>query len=190
MTGTSDEENNAALISEPLPRTGFEVKLDRGYAEGTYCAYVEFDALASRAGFAAARKKAGEYCALLKQQLGRAPAYTVRKIEDGSRTGDPRRQRDLEMTFLSFDIETADGQYHDDDMRKDFRMAFLRAGQAWDQAEARAQANRRGNRQDKLRHQLAGLLDGDAYAHLDAATKERLLHDIPALAFPPRGVGL
>jgi uncharacterized protein YdaU (DUF1376 family) len=190
MTGVSDGENSAALADERLPRTGLEVKLDKGFAEGSYCVCVEFDALATRVGFAGARKKAGEYCALLREQLRRLPAYTLKKIEDTSRTGDPRRRRDLEATFLSFAIETDDGWYHDRAMQKDFRVAFLRAGQAWDQAEARAQAKRRDSRQEKLRRQLDGSLAGEAYAHLDAATKERLLHEIPALAFPPRSMEL
>jgi hypothetical protein len=190
MTGISDGENGAALAEERLGRTGLEVKLDKGFAEGTYCIYLEFDELATRTGFAAARKKAGEYCALLREQLGRFPAYTLRKTEDGSRSGDPRRQRDLESTFLSFAIDTDDGRYHDAAMRHDFQLAFLRAGQAWDQAEARKQAKRRDSRQEKFRQQLAGLLDGEAYAQLDAATKERLLHEIPVLAFPPRGMEL
>ena len=190
MTGIGDGESGAALAEERLGRTGLEVKLDKGFAEGTYCVYVEFEHLAARAGFAAAHKKAGDYCALLREQIGQFPAYTLRKIEDGSRTGDPRRRHDLEATFLSFAIDTDDGRYHDAGMRKDFRLAFLRAGQAWDQAKARVQTKRRHSWQQQFRQQLAGLLNGDAYTHLDAATKERLLADISALAFPPRGLEL
>jgi hypothetical protein len=188
MTGIDDEESDATLAHEQLGRTGLEFTLDKGFAQGNYCVYVEFDQLAARAGFAAARKKAGDYCTLLREQLGQFPAYTLRTIEDGSRTGDPRRRRDLEATFLSFAIDTDDGRYHDAGMRKDFRLAFLRAGQAWDQVEARAQTKHRHSRQQHFRQQLAGLLDGEAYAHLDAATKERLLADISALAFLPRGL--
>jgi len=40
----------------------------------------------------------------------------------------------------------------------------------------------------KLRRRLAELLEGEAYAHLDGATKERLLSEVPALAFRPRGM--
>jgi hypothetical protein len=188
MTGIGDGESSAAIVEEHLGRTGLEVKLDKGFAQGTYAAYVEYDDLAARVGFAAARKKAGEYCALLKEQLGRTPAYTLRKTEDGSRTGDPRRKRDLEATFLSFAVETGDGRFHDEAVRKDFRLALLRANQAWDQAQAKAQDQRRSSRQDRFRVQLAELLGGEAYAHLDGATKERLLSEVPALAFRPRGV--
>ena len=190
MTGTDDQESNAMLAEHRLSRTGLEVKLDRGFAEGTYGVCIEFDDLAARVGFTAARKKAGQYCALLREQLGRFPAYTLTKTEDGSRSRDPQRKRDLESTFLSFAIDSDDGRYHDDAMRRDFRLALLRAGQAWDQAEARTQAKRRDSRQEKFRQQLAGLLDGEAYAQLDPVAKERLLHDIPALAFPPRGIQL
>src|SRR6266851_2634792 len=91
MTGIGDGESGAALAEERLGRTGLEVKLDKGFAEGTYCVCLEFDELAARTSFAAARKKAGEYCALLREQLGRFPAYTLRKTEDGSRSEDSRR---------------------------------------------------------------------------------------------------
>lgn len=100
-----------------------------------------------------------------------------------------RRKRDLEATFLSFPVETADGRFHDRAMQEHFRVAFLRAGQAWDQTQARVQTHRCQTRQKSFRQQLARLLDGDTYAAIDQVTKERLLDEIPALAFPPRGIG-
>jgi hypothetical protein len=115
--------------------------------------------------------------------------YVLGETEDASRTSDPRRRRDLELTFLSFPVLTSDGRFHDAAMREQFRVAFLRAGQAWEQEEARGQTQRRNTRQERLRRQLAALLDGDAYAAVDAATKERLLAEVPVLAFPPRGIG-
>ena len=121
--------------------------------------------------------------------MGRLPGHSLGGIEDASRTGDSRRKRDLDLTFLSFPVETRDGCFHDKAMREQFQLAFLRAGQAWEQAEARGQTHRRHTRQERFRQQLAGLLDGDAYAAVDAATKQRLLEEVPAaLAFSPRDV--
>ncbi len=190
MTGDGEEESCEALTVYRQDRLGLQVKLDKGFREGIYSVYVEFDELASRVGFTAARRTAGEYCALLKEQLGRSCAYALGEIEDASRSGDPRRKRDLEMTFLSFAVQTADGRFHDRVMQEQFRVALLRTGQAWEQSEASAQARRRHTRQERFRHQLAALLSGDAYAGVDATIKERLLDEIPALAFGPRGIGM
>jgi hypothetical protein len=187
MMEEDGEESRSVLAAQRLERQGFDIKLDRGFAEGTYCVYLEFASLAERVGFAPARRLAGEYCALLKAQLGEASGYRVGATEDGSRTGDRRRKRDLEMTFLSFALDSRDGRFHDDAMRSEFRVALLRAGQAWDQHEAKAKDLLRESRQEKFRRQLAGLLDGKGYGHLDPATKERLLADVTSLAFPPRG---
>src|SRR3954470_24592717 len=175
MTGGGDEETYHALADHRLGRRGLQVKLDKGFDEGTYSVYVEFDQLADRVGFTAARRTAGEYCAVLKEQLGRLPGHTLGETEDASRTGGPRRKRDLELTFLSFPVDTGDGRFHDVAMGEQFRVAFLRAGQAWEQADARGQTQRRHTRQERFRRQLAGLLAGDAYAGVDAAVKERLL---------------
>ena len=189
MTGGGEEETDCVLATHRLGRRGLQVKLDKGFDEGTYCVYCEFEELSEQVGFTAARRAAEEYCAELKEQLGRLPGYALGETEDASRTNDPRRKRDLELTFLSFPVETSDGRFHDAAMREQFRVAFLRAGQAWEQEEARGQTHRRNTRQERLRQQLAALLDGDAYAAVDAATKERLLAEVPALAFPPRGIG-
>jgi hypothetical protein len=37
---------------------------------------------------------------------------------------------------------------------------------------------------------MAAMLAAEAYRHVDEATKERLLADLTALAFSPRGEGL
>jgi hypothetical protein len=66
-------------------------------------------------------------------------------------------------------------------------MALIRAGQAWEQEEAREQAERRYERQDEFRDRLAELLEGAAYAGLEATTKKRLLKEVPGLAFPVKG---
>ena len=47
-----------------------------------------------------------------------------------------------------------------------------------------------GGLRSRIRLLVVALLEGEAYAHVDAATKERLLAEIPALAFPPRGMEL
>src|SRR5205085_2531018 len=55
MTEDGAGESYGLLADQRLGRTGLAVKLDRGFAEGTYGVYVEFDELAARAGFTAAR---------------------------------------------------------------------------------------------------------------------------------------
>jgi len=189
MTEEGAGEPFGLLAEQRLGRTGLEVKLDKGFAEGTYAVYVEFDDLAVKVGFAAAHRTARTYCDRLKDQLNRLPGYSLGEIEDASRTGDPHRQRDLESTFLSFTIDTADGRFHDSTIHDHFRLAMLRAGQAWDQDQARVQAHRRNGRQEKFRQELSQLLEGEGYGQLDAGVKERLLSEIPALAFPVRGIG-
>jgi hypothetical protein len=190
MTEDGEGEPSGVLAQQRLGRTGLEVKLDKGFVEGTYAVYAEFDSLATQAGFTAARRTAGQYCALLKNQLSRSPGYHLGETEDATRSGDPRRRRDLEATFLSFVIETADGRYHDAALRQHFRLGLLRAGQAWDQAQARADGHRRHSRQEKFRRKLVNLLEGEGYAQLDGAVRERLLDEVPALAFPPKGMEL
>jgi hypothetical protein len=181
-------ENGGVLTGQRLSRLGLEVKLDKGFADGTYCVYVEFDHRAERAGFAASRRTAREYCALLKGNLLRFPGHRLGEIQDGSRSDDPRRKRDLESTFLWFEIQSDDGRFHDDAIREHFGKASLRAGQVWDQVQAKAEAQRRDSRQEKFRRLFANLLESPAYAHIDAITKEALLKEVPALAFPPRGM--
>jgi hypothetical protein len=182
-----DGESYELLVEQRLGRQGLEVKLDRGFKDGVYAAYVEFDALAGRVGFTAAHRQAAEFCALLKAQLDHHSRHSIGDIEDASRTGDPRRRRDLELTYLAFPILTADGRPHDDVLKEEFRVALLRAGQQWDQAQARAKTHRRHTRREEFRRELGELLDGDAYRGMDDATKERLLEEIPSLVFPPRG---
>ena len=184
-----DGESYEVLAEQRLGRQGFHVKLDRGFEEGVYCAYVEFDDLASRVGFTAARRQAGEYCAVLKAQLARSARCSPGETEDASRSGDPQRRRDLELTYLTFPVLTADGQFHDDAMKEQFRLALMRAGQQWDQVQARADTQRHAGRQEAFRQRLGALLAGDAYAAVDAATKARLLDEVPPLAFPVRGIG-
>jgi hypothetical protein len=188
MTGNGEGEPLEVLAEHRLGRSGLLVKLDKGFAAGTYVAYVEFEDAASRLGFATARRLARAYGARLQRELTRLPEYATGAIEDPSRAGDPRRKRDLEMTFLSFSIETSDGRYHDEAMKASFRLAFLRTGQGWDQEQARTQMHRRYTRQEQFRQQLGRLLDGEAYAVVDAVTKARLLSEVPPLAFPPRGI--
>jgi hypothetical protein len=187
-TRTMDKgEGEVSLLADHrLDRLGLHVKLDKGFTEGTYAVYVEFDELAARVGFASARRAASEYCGSLKEHLGRSNEYVLGETEDPSRSGDPRRRRDLEATFLSFAVEAGDGEFHDDAITEQFRVAFLRAGQARDQAQARAEEERRDRRQRGFRQRLDELLAGDAYRHLDVATRDRLREDVTALACPPR----
>jgi hypothetical protein len=188
MTDDGEGEPSGVLVEHRLNRGGLQVKLDKGFEKGTYCVYIEFDELSARAGFMAARRMAREYCTLLKSELSRSHEYTLGKIEDSSRSSDPRRKHDLEATFLSFPVQTGDGRYHDHAMKEHFRLAALRTGQVWDQVQARAQTHRRHTRQEQFRQQLRELLNGETYVAVDASTKERLLDEIPLLAFPPRGI--
>jgi hypothetical protein len=80
------EETYALLAEHRLDRTGLEVKLDRGFEAGTYGVTIEFDELARRVGFSKARRTAGKYCSLLKNQLGRLPGHSLGETEDASRT--------------------------------------------------------------------------------------------------------
>jgi hypothetical protein len=187
MTKDGEGESYALLAEQWLGRSGLLVQIDRGFEKGTYAVHVQFDELAARNGFAAAHRKAGQYCALLREKLGRAEGYDVGRTEDPSREAGPERKRDLESTFLAFRLTARDGQFHDEDLREQFRVALVRAGQAWDQQEARVQADRRDRRQEEFRGRLARLLEGAAYAQLDAATRERLVNEVPTLAFPARG---
>jgi len=190
---TSNREGDTygrPLAEQRMGVGGLHVKLDKGFEHGVYCVYVEFEDLAAKTGFAPAHRKAKEYVALLKDELGQLPGYTLGKIEDSSRQlrGDGRR-RDLEMTFLSFPIETSDRRDHDSTLKEQFRVGCLRTGQALEQEHARAQTQRRHARQGKFREQLDQLLHGKAYASIAPAVKERLLTEVVALAFPSREVG-
>jgi hypothetical protein len=98
-------------------------------------------------------------------------------------------RRDMEATFLSFDITPMDGRFHDGRVLEDFRVALLRAGQAWDQLDAHRREQRRRGRESDFRHQLEKLFQRPAYAGLDGAVKERLLAEVPALAFGQRELG-
>jgi hypothetical protein len=104
---------------------------------------VRYDDLADRAGNAHAHKLAADYCALLKEQLGRFPGYALGETEDAARDAGRGRKRDLEGTFFMFEIVRADGGYHDGALREGFRVAGLRAAQAWDEGEGRAQTRHR-----------------------------------------------
>ena len=185
-----DEESDSVLVEQRLGRQGLEVKLDRGFEDGVYSVYVQFDGLAGRVGFTAAHRQAEEFCALLHAQLARHSRHSIGDIEDASRTGDRRRKRDLELTYLTFPVVTADSRHHDDAVREEFRVALLRAGQQWDQSQARADTRRHASRRDAFRERLGALLAGNDYRHMDDATRERLLEEIPSMAFPPRGQGI
>jgi hypothetical protein len=189
MTDRGEGESYEALAEHRLGRSGLQVKLDKGFQEGVYCCYIEYDDLAERVGFTAARRQALAYAGRLREQLARVAGYHAGALDDASQGGDPRRQHDLECTFLSFPVTEDDGRWHDAAMTERFRLALLRADQQWDQARARKEEERRGRRRDSFREQLAELLDGDAYVHLQGVTKERLLAEVTDLAFPPRDRG-
>ncbi len=190
MTGEGEGESWGVLTEHRLGREGLAVKLERGFEVGTYCVYVEFHDLASRVGFAAAHRRAADFCKLLKAQLGRFAGHSLAETEDASRSAGPGRKRDLELTYLTFAVLTNNGRFHDEAMTEEFRLALLRASQQWDQVQARAGTQRHDGRREAFRVRLAALLAGDAFQHLDQATRERLLKEVPPRAFPPRGAEL
>lgn len=126
----------------------------------------------------------GEYCALLKSQLRPAPGDLLGDTEDPSEACGPGRRRDPVATFLSFPVQTGDGRFHDGATKEQCRIALIRGGQTWEQAQGREQTQR-----GKLRQKLAELLAGDGYAGLDAAVKDRLLEDIRHWPSRRRGSG-
>lgn len=190
MAGEGDDKSWDVLAEQRLGREGLHVKLDRGFEEGTYCVYVHFTELASRVGFAAARGRAEDFCCLLKTQLDRFACHSLGETEYASGIGVPRKGREAELMYVTFPVVMADGRFRDVAMKKEFSVAALRAGQQWDQSKARADTQRQDSRRDGFRLRLDALLERDAYRHLDKATRERLLEDVPSLAFPPRGVKL
>lgn len=190
MTGEGEEQSWGVLAEQRLGREGLHVKLDRGFKEGTYCVYVHFAELSSRVGYTAARRRAEDFSSLLKQQLDRFAGHSLGETEYASGIGVPRKGREAELMYVTFPVVIADGRFRDVAMKKEFGVAALRAGQQWDQSKARADTQRQDSRRDALRLQLDALLDRDAYRHLDKATRERLLEDVPPLAFPPRGIEL
>ena len=190
MTDERGEESQEVLAEQRLSQGGLVVKLDRGFEQGTYAIYTEFDGLAERVGFGAAHRQAVAYCKLLKAQLGHFSDYSLARTEDASCDAGPGRKRDLELTYLTFALRTPDGCFHDAAMQDAFRLAVARAGQQWEQAQARAATQRHHSRRDAFRLRLRTLLAGDAYVQLDEATRERLLDEVSALAFPARGHAL
>jgi hypothetical protein len=190
MEDREEFESGQLLAQHPLRHQKFVVKLDKGFDEGTYAIYIEFDDHAEAKGVRAASKAANDYALLLQQQLAKFDGFAVGDIEDASRSAARGRRRDLDSTFLSFPVEYADGRWHDHDIEERFRLALARANQASEHAQARAQSQRRHTRQAKFRQQLDAVLSGDAYRHVDPATKERLAGDITRLVFPERSIDL
>jgi hypothetical protein len=84
-----EEQAYELLASHHMARQGLEVMLDRGFATGTYAVWIEYEQLAARVGFAAARRVAKEYCALLKSQLKQVSRHQPGETEDLSRSDDP-----------------------------------------------------------------------------------------------------
>jgi hypothetical protein len=107
--------------------------------------------------------------------------------EDPSRIGGAGRKRDLETTFLSFAVTAGDGRFLDAALNEQFQTALLRTQQGWDQLQARTGEERRDSRRDRFRQRLDTLLAGEAYRRVERATKERLLAEVTALAFPTKG---
>jgi hypothetical protein len=187
MTDLGNGESNESLAEHRLGRSGMVVKLDRGFEQGVYGIVVEYDELAAKVGFSAARRQALDYAGRLRGQLSRMARYEVEEIEDASRSGDPRRKRDLESTFLSFAVTTHDGRWRDPDMTERFQVALLRTDQQRDQMQAREDGRRRDGRRETFRRRLDALLSGEPYRTVDAGTKERLLAEVTDLAVPSRG---
>jgi hypothetical protein len=187
MTELGEGGEYAPLVEHRLGRTGLVAKLDKGFEKGVYCLYVEFGGISDRIGFTAARRQALDYCSRLQMQLANTEGYRLAALEDPSQSADPRRKHDMEYTFLSIAVTSEDGRWHDKAIKEKFRVALLRADQAWDQMQAGRDEERRDSRRERFRERLGTLLDGEAYRHVDAATRERLLAEVTALVFSPKG---
>ena len=133
------------MAEHRLDRMGLVVKLDRGFKKGTYCIGVEYDELAQRVGFGAARRAAREYCDQVKAHLARVTGSGIGETDDAARAAGPGRKRDLEATFPCFPVTPDDGHSNDAAMTKQFRVALLRADQECDQSQARGNALRRNS---------------------------------------------
>jgi hypothetical protein len=181
MTG----EEFGALVEHRLA-LGLRVKLDKGFVDGVWCVYVEYDELAERVGFGAARHKARDYCARLKRQLDRGEGSDGGPTEDPSLAAETGRKSDLESTFLSFPLTRGGGQFHDTAMKEQFRVALLRTAQEWDQLLARNEVLRRARRRSEFEQRLGQALAGEAYRHVDAVTKERLIAEVWRFSLKPR----
>jgi hypothetical protein len=186
MLDHEEEEAHAVLAQFPLHHGKAMVMLDKGFQRGTYGVTVEYGELAAAKGFRSAAHKARNDVWQLRQQLAQFRGHELGTTDDPSRNAAPGRRRDLESTFLYFTLTYADGRWHDREMTERFRTAMLRASQAQEQDQARAQTRRCEIRQGQFRQKLEDLLGGDAYSALDAVTKERLTQDVLLLAFPPR----
>lgn len=187
MTDGGGEESYESLAEHRLGHSGLLVKLDRGFEPGVYGLCIEYGPLAERIGFTAARRQAMDFAARLHGQLARTEGYTLDDIDDASRSGGPGRKRDLECAFLTFALTAKDGRWHDTAIQERFRIALLRAEHQRDQHQAGKDERRRENRRQQFRQRLDALLEGEAYRQMDAATKERLLAEVIALVFPPKG---
>jgi hypothetical protein len=187
MTEWSADEPYQSLVEHRLGRSDVLVKLDRGFKQGVYGICLDYASLAERVGFTAARKQALDYAVRLHGQLARVVGYAIDDIEDASRDGGPGRRRDLDCRFLLFALTSEDGRWHDDAITERFRIALLRADQQRDQHQAGVNEQRRDDRRGRFRQRLEALLEGEAYRHVDAATKERLLAEVTAMVFSPKG---
>jgi hypothetical protein len=187
MTEWNAEEPYESLAEHRLGRSDLLVKLDRGFEQGVYGICIDYAPLAERVGFTAARRQALDYAVRLHGQLARVEGYAIDDIEDDSRNGGPGRKRDLDCRFLLFALTWEDGRWHDDAIKERFHIALLRADQQRDQHQAGENEKRRDGRRERFRQRMETLLAGDAYRQMDGTMKERLLAEVMALAFPPRG---
>jgi hypothetical protein len=189
MTELGEGEEYAPLVEHRLGRTGLVAKLDKGFQQGVYCLYVEYAGLVDRIGFKTARRQAIDYCSRLQMQLANTAGYRLAALEDPSESPDPRRKHDLDNTFMSIAVTSEDGRWHDKAIKERFRIALLRADQAWDQVQAGRDEERRDSRRERFQNRLGMLLNGEAYRHVDAVTKDRLQAEVTAMLFPPRARG-
>ena len=187
--GEGGEEPYELLAEHPHPPRGLRVKLDKGFEPGVYCIWIEYDLLAEKIGFAAARRKAVAYADRLCEQMGRMAGYSLDGIEDFSHSGDPRRKRDLEQTFLSFALTSNDGLWHDAALKRQFQIAPLRADQEWDQHQARWEARRRGQAARDVPGTLGYGAGGRILPAPGQRDEGRLLVEVTARGLPAQGTG-
>lgn len=187
MADQGGEESYESLVEYRLGRSDMVVKLDRGFEPGVYGVCIEYAPLAEQIGFTAARRQALDYARRLHRHLAGTTGYAIDAIEDDSRSGGSGRKRDLECRFVYFALTSEDGHWQDGAVKERFRIALLRADQERDQRLAGLDERQRDDRRERFHQRLSALLDGEAYRWMDAAIRERLLAEVTALVFPPRG---
>jgi len=148
------------------------VKLDKGFDEGTYACIVS--STTSRPGRLRPGPPPDRICPCCGAQLGHSGGYAL---------GEPRTPRApparagaatwRALPVLSPSRPTT--RFHDDDVERAVRLAFLRAGQCWDQAQAASRRTAATAARSSSAGSWPACWRATPYAAVGAEAKERLL---------------